>query len=117
MTLMPGSDQVVLGGALSAERVTELTSLLTKGALCQEGETSPLAVLTALAIHIEQYRLDRTLLPVNQWREQLMIGSADLLEADADFEDQDAFRLLALLLDKLLRGGSGSRQAKPDGQR
>lgn len=36
-------------GALSAERVTELTSLLTKGALCQEGETSPLAVLTALA--------------------------------------------------------------------
>lgn len=46
-----------------------------------------------------------------------MIGSADLLEADAGFEDQDTFRLLALLLDKLLRGGSGSRQAKPDGQR
>ncbi|MGL5843989.1 hypothetical protein [Aeromonas hydrophila] len=44
-----------------------------------------------------------------------MIGSADLLEADAGFEDQDAFRLLALLLDKLLRGGSGSRQAKLDG--
>ncbi|WP_236662061.1 hypothetical protein [Aeromonas hydrophila] len=46
-----------------------------------------------------------------------MNGSADLLEANAGFEDQDAFRLLALLLDKLLRGGSGSRQAKPDGQR
>jgi len=56
------------------------------------------------------------LLPVNQGLEQLMKGSADLLEADAGFEDQDAFRLLALLLDKLLRGGSGSRQAKPDGQ-
>ena len=31
------------------------------------------------------------------------------------FEDQDAFRLLALLLDKLLRGGRGSRPAKQDG--
>ena len=30
-------------------------------------------------------------------------------------EDQDAFRLLALLLDKLLRGGRGSRPAKQDG--
>ncbi|OFC45107.1 hypothetical protein [Aeromonas hydrophila] len=66
---------------------------------------------------IGQYRLDRTLLPVNQGLEQLMIGSDDLLEADVGFEDQDTFRLLALLLDKLLRGGSGSRQAKPDGQR
>ena len=47
MTLMLGSGDP--RGALSAERVTELTSLLTKGALCQEGETSPLAVLTALA--------------------------------------------------------------------
>ena len=41
-----------------------------------------------------------------------MVGAADLLGEDASFEDQDAFRLLALLLDKLLRGGRGSRQAK-----
>ncbi|MFM4784822.1 ADP-ribosylglycohydrolase [Aeromonas veronii] len=33
---------------------------------------------------------------------------------DASFEDQDALRLLALLLDILLRGGRGSRQAKLD---
>ncbi|WP_257621996.1 ADP-ribosylglycohydrolase [Aeromonas hydrophila] len=44
-----------------------------------------------------------------------MTGAADLLGEDANFEDQDAFRLLALLLDKLLRGGGGSRQAKLDG--
>jgi hypothetical protein len=37
-----------------------------------------------------------------------------LLGKYACFEDQDVFRLLALLLDKLLRGG-GSRQAKLDG--
>ncbi|WP_240038508.1 ADP-ribosylglycohydrolase [Aeromonas sobria] len=100
---------------LSAERVTELTSLLSKGASHQEGETSPLAVVTALAIHIEQHRLDRTLLPIYQGRELLMAGAADLLGGEACFEDQDAFRLLALLLDKLLRGGRGSRQAKLDG--
>ncbi|WCH21124.1 hypothetical protein [Aeromonas salmonicida] len=40
-----------------------------------------------------------------------MEGAADLLGEDASFEDQDAFRLLALLLDKLQRGGRGSRQA------
>ncbi|BCO14090.1 hypothetical protein RIMD111065_24460 [Aeromonas hydrophila] len=115
MTLTPGSGQVALGGALSAERVTDLTSLLAKGALCQQDEISPLAVLTALAIHIEQYRLDRTLLPVNLGREQLMIGAADLLGEEACVEDQDAFCLLALLFDKLQRGGRGSRQIKLDG--
>lgn len=100
---------------LSAERVTDLTSLLTKGLSHQEDETSPLAVMTALAIHIEQHRLDRTSLPIYQGRELLMAGAADLLGEDASFEDQDALRLLALLLDKLLRGGCGSRQAKLDG--
>lgn len=100
---------------LSAERVTELTYLLSKGASHQEGEILPLAVVTALAIHIEQHRLDRTLLPIYQGRELLMAGAADLLGVEACFEDQDAFRLLALLLDKLLRGGRGSRQAKLDG--
>lgn len=100
---------------LSAERVTELNSLLGKGGAHQVRGASPLAVVTALAIHIEQHRLDRTLLPIYQGREQLMAGAADLLGREASFEDQDAFRLLALLLDKLLRGGGGSRQAKLDG--
>lgn len=100
---------------LSAERAKELTALLAKGAFHQEGETSPLAVVTALAIHVEQHRLDNTSLPIYQGREQLMAGAADLLGEDACFEDQDAFRLLALLLDKVLRGGGGSRQAKLDG--
>ncbi len=100
---------------LSAEQVTALTSLLAKGASHHKGETSPLAVVAALALHIEQYRLDRTLLPIYQGREQLMSGAADLLGEEASFEEQDAFRLLALLLDKLLRGGRGSRQAKLDG--
>jgi hypothetical protein len=100
---------------LSAERVTELTYLLRKGASHQEGEILPLAVVTALAIHIEQHRLDRTLRPIYQGRELLMAGAADLLGVEACFADQDAFRLLALLLDKLLRGGRGSRQAKLDG--
>lgn len=94
----------------------ELTSLLAKGAQNQEGGgTSPLAVMAALALHNEQHRLDRTLLPVNQGCEQLMIGAADLLGEVARFEDQDALRLLALLLDKLLRRESCSRQAKPNG--
>ena len=100
---------------LSAEQVTALTSLLTNGASHPKGETSPLAVVTALAIHIEQYRLDRTLLPIYLGRGLLMAGAADLLGGAARFEDQDAFRLMALLLDKLLRGGRGSRQAKLDG--
>ena len=100
---------------LSAEQARELTALLAKGACHQEGETSPLAVVTTLAIHVEQHRLDRTLLPIYQGREQLMAGAADLLGREASFEDQDAFRLLALLLDKLLRGGRGSRPAKQDG--
>lgn len=100
---------------LSAERARELTALLAKGACHQEGETSPLAVVTTLAIHVEQHRLDRTLQPIYWGREQLMAGAADLLGEAARFEDQDAFRLLALLLDKLLQGGRGSREAKLDG--
>ncbi len=44
-----------------------------------------------------------------------MIGAADLQGEVARFDDQDAFRLLALLLDKLLRRESCSRQAKPNG--
>jgi len=100
---------------LSAERVTELNSLLGKGGAHQVRGASPLAVVTALAIHIEQHRLDRTLLPIYHGREQLMAGAADLLGREASFEDQDAFRLLALLLDKLLRGGGDSRQVKLDG--
>jgi len=121
MTLTPGSDQVAMSlikgiyCLLSAERAKELTALLAKEAFHQEGETSPLAVVTALAIHVEQHRLDNTSLPIYQGREQLMADAADLLGEDASFEDQDAFRLLALLLDKLLRGGRGSRQAKLDG--
>ncbi len=121
MTLTPGSDQLAMPlirgiyCLLSAERARELTALLAKGACHQEGETSPLAVVTTLAIHVEQHRLDRTLQPIYWGREQLMAGAADLLGEVASFEDQDAFRLLALLLDKLLRGGRGSRQAKLDG--
>ncbi|MCX4039899.1 hypothetical protein OR606_06750 [Aeromonas hydrophila] len=89
---------------LSAERARELTCLLAKGACHEEGETSPLAVVTALAIHVEQHRMDRTSRPIYLGREQLMTGAADLLGEAARFEDQDVFRLLALLLDKLLRG-------------
>ncbi|MEH8252973.1 ADP-ribosylglycohydrolase [Aeromonas veronii] len=100
---------------LSAERGRELTALLAKDAFHQQGETSPLAVVTAFAIHVEQHRLDCTSQPIYLGREQLMAGAADLLGEAASFEDQDAFRLLALLLDKLLRGGRGSRQAKLDG--
>ncbi|WP_429152322.1 ADP-ribosylglycohydrolase [Aeromonas hydrophila] len=100
---------------LPAERARALTVLLAKGAYHQEGETSPLTVVTALAIHVEQHRLDRTSQPIYQGREQLMEGTASLLGEDASFEDLDALRLLALLLEKLLRGGHGSRQAKLDG--
>ncbi|MGV2923984.1 ADP-ribosylglycohydrolase [Aeromonas hydrophila] len=121
MTLTPGSDQLAMPlikgiyCLLSAERARELTALLAKGACHQEGETSPLAVVTTLAIHVEQHRLDRTLQPIYWGREQLMAGAADLLGQDASVEDQDALRLLALQLDKLLRGGRGRRQAKLDG--
>ncbi len=48
--------------------------------------------------------MDRTSRPNYLGREQLMTGAADLLGEAARFEDQDVFRLLALLLDKLLRG-------------
>lgn len=117
--LVPGQgDSPLIKGIaclLSAERVTELNSLLGNGMSHQVRGTSALAVVTALAIRIEQHRLDRTLLPIYHGREQLMAGAADLLGGEASFEDQDAFRLLALLLDKLLRGGGGSRQAKLDG--
>ena len=41
-------------------------------------------------------------------------SAVDLLGKYACFEDQDVFRLLALLLDKLLRGGGG-RPATLDG--
>ncbi|WP_279487099.1 hypothetical protein [Aeromonas veronii] len=64
---------------LSAERAKELTALLAKGAFHQEGETSPLVVVTALAIHVEQHRLDCTSQPIYLGREQLMVGAADLL--------------------------------------
>ena len=117
--LVPGQgDSPLIKGIaclLSAERVTELNSLLGNGMSHQVRGVSPLAVVTALAIRIEQHRLDRTLLPIYHGREQLMAGAADLLGREASFEDQDAFRLLALLLDKLLRGGGDSRQAKLDG--
>ncbi|MGU5598095.1 hypothetical protein [Aeromonas caviae] len=47
---------------LSAERAKELTALLAKGAFHQEGETSPLAVVTALvhipADHEHQFRFN-----------------------------------------------------------
>ena len=78
---------------LSAERAKALTALLAQGACHQGGETSPLAVVTALAIHVEQHRLDCTSQPIYLGREQLMAGAADLLGEAASFEAQDAFRL------------------------
>ena len=68
-----------------------------------------------LALHIDRHRLDRTVLPIYQGREQLMSGAAALLDDDTTLACGDAMRLLALLLDKLLRGGRGSTQAKLDG--
>ncbi|MBL0632884.1 hypothetical protein JD545_20195 [Aeromonas veronii] len=56
---------------LSAERAKALTALLAQGACHQGGETSPLAVVTALAIHVEQHRLDCTSQPIYLGREQL----------------------------------------------
>ena len=85
MTLTPGSDQLAMPlikgiyCLLSAEQARELTALLAKGACHQEGETSPLAMVTTLAIHVEQHRLDRTLQPIYWGREQLMAGASDLL--------------------------------------
>ncbi|MGU5545214.1 ADP-ribosylglycohydrolase [Aeromonas veronii] len=100
---------------LPAGQVMALTSLMAHGVSQQECEASPLATVTALAIHIERHRLDRTSLPVYQGREQLMAGAVKVLGENASVEDQDTFRLLALLLDKLLRGACGSRQAKLEG--
>lgn len=71
--------------------------------------------LLRLALHIECHRLDRTALPIYQGREQLMTGAAALLDEDITLACGDAMRLLALQLDKLLRGGRGSAQAKLDG--
>ncbi|WP_447832272.1 ADP-ribosylglycohydrolase [Aeromonas salmonicida] len=79
------------------------------------GSESELGMLARLAVHIEHNRLDRSAQPIYQGREQLMAGAAALLGEDASLECQDALRLLALLLDKLLRGGRGSQQAKLDG--
>ena len=44
-----------------------------------------------------------------------MSGAAALLDDDTTLACGDAMRLLALLLDKLLRGSRGSAQAKLDG--
>lgn len=74
-----------------------------------------LRILLRLALHIECHRLDRTALPIYQAREQLMAGAAALLDEDMTLACGDAMRLLALQLDKLLRGGRGSAQAKLDG--
>lgn len=71
--------------------------------------------LVRLALHIDRYRLDRTVLPIYQGREQLMSGAAALLDDDTTLACGDAMRLLALLLDKLLRGSRGSAEAKLDG--
>lgn len=78
-------------------------------------QASECDVLAGLAIHVAQHRLDHWRLPVNQGRAQLMTGAALLLGASATVEDQDVLRLLALLLDKLLRTNSDSQQAKLDG--
>ncbi|WP_421201356.1 ADP-ribosylglycohydrolase [Aeromonas enteropelogenes] len=77
--------------------------------------TSTLETVVRLAMHIERSRLDRTTLPIYLGREQLMDGASALLGKDPTLESRDALRLLALLLDKLLRGGKGSCQAKLDG--
>lgn len=90
----------------------EAASLMTTEEVIR---TIELRTLTRLALHIEHHRLDRTALPIYQGREQLMAGAAALLDEDASFEDRDALRLLALLLDKQLRGESGSYQGKLDG--
>ncbi|MCX4048339.1 ADP-ribosylglycohydrolase [Aeromonas caviae] len=113
---------------LSAEQTHELLAVLAReearlaaGLPMTEVASDELELcrLVCLAVHIEQNRLDRTALPIYQGREQLMAGAAALLDEDASLECQDAMRLLALLLDKLLRGNRGdyrgSYQAKLDG--
>ena len=110
---------------LSAERAGELTMVMADEEGRLEAEplmtteelmrTIELRRLTRLALHIELHRLDRTTLPIYQGREQLMAGAAALLDEDASLECQDAMRLLALQLDKLLRSGNCSQQFKLDG--
>lgn len=96
----------------TAEQVHELITVVTREELAiglpkivHARAESEVCRLARLAMHIEQNRLDRTDLPVYQGREQLMAGAAALLGEDGSLECQDALRLLALLLDKLLRGG------------
>ncbi|MGN4935779.1 ADP-ribosylglycohydrolase [Aeromonas rivipollensis] len=110
---------------LPAEQVGELVTVIAEeggrlGAMpfIETGGTLPcteLRRLTRLALHIDRHRLDRTVLPIYQGREQLMAGAAALLDDDVTLACGDAMRLLALQLDKLLRGGRGSTQAKLDG--
>ena len=110
---------------LPAEQVGEFVTVIAEeeGRLgvmsLTEAEGTPHCIelrrLTRLALHIDRHRLDRTVLPIYQGREQLMSGAAALLDDDTTLACGDAMRLLALLLDKLLRGGRGSAQAKLDG--
>lgn len=110
---------------LPAEQVGELVTVIAE----EEGRLGAMSLTEAegtlhcielrrllrLALHIEHHRLDRTALPIYQGREQLMAGAAALLDDDMTLACVDAMRLLALQLDKLLRGGRGSAQAKLDG--
>ncbi|EQB2605054.1 ADP-ribosylglycohydrolase [Aeromonas salmonicida] len=110
---------------LPAEQAGELVTVIAEegGRLdsmpfIETGGTLPcseLRRLTRLALHIDRHRLDRTVLPIYQGREQLMAGAAAFLDDDVTLACGDAMRLLALQLDKLLRGGRGSTQAKLDG--
>ncbi|ARW82943.1 ADP-ribosylglycohydrolase [Aeromonas salmonicida] len=110
---------------LPAEQVGELVTVIAEeegrlGVMSfTEAEGTPHGIelrrLTRLALHIDRHRLDRTVLPIYQGREQLMAGAAALLDEDMTLACGDAMRLLALQLDKLLRGGRGSAQAKLDG--
>lgn len=110
---------------LPAEQAGELATLIAEeqgrlGAvpLKEIGGARPcteLRRLARLALHIDRHRLDRTVLPIYQGREQLMAGAAALLDDDMTLACGDAMRLLALQLDKLLRGRRGSAQAKLNG--
>ncbi|HFT7392676.1 ADP-ribosylglycohydrolase [Aeromonas caviae] len=110
---------------LPAEQAGELATLIAEeqgrlGAvpLKETGGSRPcteLCRVARLALHIDRHRLDRTALPIYQGREQLMAGAAALLDDDMTLACGDAMRLLALQLDKLLRGSRGSAQAKLDG--
>lgn len=95
--------------------ITKEHARLTSGLPMTETVESEVRRLVCLAMHIEQNRLDRSEQPVYQGRDKLMAGAAALLDKDNSLESRDAMRLLALLLDKLLRGGRGSPQAKLDG--